>query len=291
MTDRVAFELFGMPVYWYGVFAALGFLAGMMVMQWRGRKLGIKGDDIGHLVFIAFLAGIAGARLWYVATNWSDFADKPLAIFAVRQGGLVFYGGFLGGALGVCIAARLRGLDLRRVADMVAPALPIGQVFGRIGCFLNGCCFGCPTDGPLGVHYWANPKTHEGHVEVLYVQQELGQLTAERWAELPRLEDGMVQCLPVVPVQLFNVAAQVLIFVILIVAARHLKYRGQLFALFLMLYAVARFSTEFFRGDYLHHVAGLTQAQLVCLGLLPVGAAIFVWMKHLSPEAQKTANE
>jgi phosphatidylglycerol:prolipoprotein diacylglycerol transferase len=149
----------------------------------------------------------------------------------------------------------------------------VGQAFGRIGCLINGCCFGKPGHGPLDVTYHAPP-----HDSVLQIQAQQGLLSPESLVR----EGGVVQCLPVAPVQLYlSLANAAIVGILLWVLLRRRPQwaPGRYFALFLVLYAIARGSLEFLRGDYLHLHRGLTIAQVICLGLLPVGLVLF-WLRR-----------
>jgi phosphatidylglycerol:prolipoprotein diacylglycerol transferase len=182
MTDPVALQLGPLSIRWYGVFVALGFLAGYQVLQRRARALGLGPQVAPDVTLAAMVGGIVGARLLYVVQNWEEeFGGNLLDAFAVWHGGLVFYGGFLGAVAAVVLWGRHKRWPLLAIGDMVAPALPLGHVLGRIGCLLNGCCFGRPWDGPLGVAYPG--RTADGLLNgPLYVQRALGWVPADATA-------------------------------------------------------------------------------------------------------------
>lgn len=271
MSDRIAFELGSLTVYWYGVFVALGFMIGLFVMQWRARQIGFPRERVFDIVFAAMVGGIIGARLFYVVINWSHFRVRLLEIVMIQKGGLVFYGGFIGAALAILFICRKHKLDPWQVADLTALGVPTGQAFGRIGCLINGCCFGQPTQGLLGITYHNPP-----HETVWYIQQEKGLLTPDMADQLS-LGNGHFHCLPVVPVQAYQSLTNVAILIFLIIMAPRIKHRGRLFSLFLMLYGIGRFLNEFNRGDYLERYAGLTIAQVICLFVVPAGIALWIW--------------
>ncbi len=263
MSQRIAFSLGPITIYWYGVFVALGFIAALLVMQWRAGKASFARERIADLVVAAMIGGIVGARLFYVAINWSYFARNPLEIVMVQHGGLVFYGGFIGATLAVLLLCRKRQHDPWVVADLMAIGVPLGQTLGRIGCLINGCCFGKPTGSWFHVTYIAPP-----HNLVHDIQVENGVIDAHE------------ACLPVFPVQLVQSLINLSIVIVLLVVARRLKRPGQLFGLFLVLYAVGRFVNEFNRGDYISYYFGVfTIAQVICLLLLPVGVGIMVYRR------------
>ncbi|OGV76704.1 MAG: prolipoprotein diacylglyceryl transferase [Lentisphaerae bacterium RIFOXYB12_FULL_65_16] len=256
--DPVAFHLGSLTIRWYGVFVALGFLAGFLLAQARAGKLGLDSNVAADIVLAAMVGGILGARLLYVAQSWSEYRGQPLEIIRIDHGGLVFNGGVIGAMVALYGLCRIRSLSPRVVGDLLAPALPLGHALGRVGCYLNGCCFGHPYSGAGAVHYPA-----EG--SVLYVQAQQHLVAA-----------GATECLPVFPIQLVSAAVNLALCAILLYLGTRIKSRGLLFPLYLILFAVTRFCIEFGRGDYLDRVGPLTPAQAVCLVLLPAGITWFV---------------
>ena len=259
--DPVALEIGPIAIRWYGIFVALGFLTGLLYVQHRAHKSGFGGERASNLVFLGLIGGLIGARLFYVFTNWAHFRDVPLEILRLDQGGLVFYGGLIGGAITLVAACLISKIPMGFLADLLIPGLPLGHALGRIGCFLNGCCFGKPTRGFCAVQYGPDSPTarvHEYH--------EL--IPAAAYAPLP-----------VFPVQLLAAACNVGIFVFLLWIERRLKFRGQLMGTYLVVYGFYRFLIEFLRGDYVH--AGLlTPAQEVSLIMIPAGIALFAIARH-----------
>jgi phosphatidylglycerol:prolipoprotein diacylglycerol transferase len=283
MTDPVAFQLGPLSIRWYGICVALGFLAGYQLVQRRGRALGLGPQVAPDVTLAAMAGGIGGARLLYVMQNWeAEFSGNLFDTIAVWHGGLVFYGGFLG-ALATIIAWSLhKRWPLLTIGDMAAPALPLGHALGRLGCLLNGCCFGRPWDGPAGVIYPG--LLSDGLLNgPLYIQRLLGVVPAEA-----------LECRPVFPIQLVDAAGNLAICGVLLYAGRRAGWRGQLFPLYLFLYAPMRFAVEFGRGDYVHLSYGLTAAQWLCLLLFPVAVVWLAWnrrpLARLKPEKSATQN-
>ncbi len=260
--DPIAFTIGRLTIRWYGVFTALGFVAAYLLMLWRAPRHGISRDRISDFTFLAMVAGLVCARGLYVLQNWGYFGRNPGEIIRIDHGGQVFYGGFIGAVVAVAVLAKVKRVRLGSLADVFAPALPLGHALGRIGCFLNGCCFGRPFDGACAVHYHV-PEYHA---------------TLEAQAELGQIASGAAQPLPVFPVQLLASFANLAICLFLLVVARRLKQPGRLFALYAMTYSAVRFSTEFLRGDYVAPPLGLTPAQWVGLGVFPVALVAFVWL-------------
>lgn len=275
--DPIAFHLGPLTIRWYGILFALGFLAGYQLLLYRARKSTLGPDRAANLTFAGMVAGVVGARLLYVIQNWSaQFRDNPAEIIRIDHGGLVFYGGFILGTLIIVVLSRVRKFPLGEYADLVAPALALAHAFGRVGCFLNGCCFGRVWHGPLAV-------TYPPGSEVMRTQYRQGMFPldiVERVREYLADPAGSApaSCLPVFPVQLLESAANLAILALLLLVEKRLPRRGQLFAVYLVLYAASRLADEFLRGDYdpREYVAGLTPAQIICLVLFPVALALFL---------------
>ncbi|MDD2707456.1 MAG: prolipoprotein diacylglyceryl transferase [Verrucomicrobiae bacterium] len=230
-----------LKIHWYGVFVALGFLAAFKVFHKRAPRIGLDLNEAGNLVVLLFLAGIVGARVYYVILNWQDFSAHPLEIFRIDHGGLVFYGGFLMSLLTLWLWCRWNKRAFALVMDAMVPALAIAQAFGRVGCFMNGCCYGRECD-----HFWAvrpgSPPEVAGHA--------------------------------LHPVQLYETFGLLDIFLTLLVLEKLRRYPGYVACSYVLLYAFLRFFIEFFRGDLPRVILGrFTLAQGLC-AILFAGAWI-----------------
>ena len=151
----IAIELGPFPIHWYGVMVALGFVAGLWTARRRGLASGISAEKVIDFGPWIILGAIIGARTLYVISYWREsFEGRPTwEIFAVWQGGLVFYGGLMGSTVASAIYIRLKKLPFWKMADILAPSIALGYVFGRIGCLLNGCCYGRACDLPWAIHF------------------------------------------------------------------------------------------------------------------------------------------
>jgi len=198
---------------------ALAFFVGLWLAMRRAREEGLDERLISDLGFWLVVAAIAGSRVLYVVLNYENYVERPLEIFMLWHGGLVFYGGLIAAvACGVWFVRRHR-LPLGRVADIMAPSIALGQAIGRIGCFMAGCCYGSASSAPWAVTF-SDPKS----------LAPLG--------------------VPLHPVQLYESGVALAIFVVLLAIYRWRRGYGQVFLSYAALYAAARFFLEFFRGDW-----------------------------------------
>jgi phosphatidylglycerol:prolipoprotein diacylglycerol transferase len=242
----------------FGLLMALGFLAAGYAAMRLARGTHRNADYLSTLVVWLMLAGVVGARLAYIAEHWStEFAGQPGALFRIDQGGLMFYGGMAGAGLALALFARLRRERFLALTDLLLTVLPLGHAFGRLGCFMHGCCHGRVTDGPLGITF---PRFSPAWV--LHVQEG-------------RLPDSAPRSLPVLPTQLFEAGANLVLFAVLTWLYRRRRNRvGLTTAAYLMGYAVIRFAVESLRGDQRQAVGPLSISQAISLAVFVLGLAI-----------------
>jgi phosphatidylglycerol:prolipoprotein diacylglycerol transferase len=248
-VEKVAFQFGNFAIYWYGVFVALGFLAGIWTAARRAPLQGLAPERVVDLGPWLIVGALAGARILYVISYWEEeFRQAPWwEIFMFRKGGLVFYGGFIGSVLACLLYTRAKRLPLMKVADTMAPSIPLGHFFGRIGCLINGCCYGRACDLPWAIRY---PAGHESYPH------------------------------PVHPTQVYESLLNLALYLALAWFYRKRKTEGQVFAAYLVGYAVLRFSVEWFRGDYPTKYLGgwATPAQILSLIFLAAGIVLWQWL-------------
>ena len=242
----VAFPVGSFLIYWYGVLLALAFVAGFWTASRRAARAGLSPHLIADLGPWLILGTVVGARALYVLTYWrEDFAGRPWwEVFMIRHGGLVFYGGFIGATLACVLFVRWKKLPLWKVADVLAPSVALGFAIGRLGCLMNGCCFGRACNLPWAIRF---PESHSTHGA------------------------------PVHPTQLYDFGWSLALYGGLAWLHRRKQFDGQVFAVFLAAYAVCRSVVELFRGDYgeTQRLGWLTPAQLVSVVILVVAAALY----------------
>jgi phosphatidylglycerol:prolipoprotein diacylglycerol transferase len=248
-VDNIAFEILGFQVYWYGILAAAGFLLGFGTASRRAPRAGLKGEDVFNLAPWIIVGAVMGARLLYVVSYWDrEFAGQPLWHVLNMRSGLVYYGGLIGASLATIIYTRKNRVPLWRLADVIAPSIPLGHAFGRVGCFMTGCCYGRPTHLPWAVHFPADHWTHGIGVH---------------------------------PVQLYESSLNLLFYAFLAWIFQRRKFDGYVFAIYLIGYAILRAFTESFRGDYpnQYFLGILSPGQVVSIVIFILGAALW-WIKR-----------
>ena len=216
----ILFRLGSVTIYSYGFFIVLGFLVGAVIAILKSRRagLGLSVDTGADLFFYTILSAIVGARLLFVLLNFDSYRRDPLQILKIWEGGLVFYGGLiLAAGVSICYL-RWHRLPIWKLVDLVSPAIALGLFFGRVGCFLAGCCYGKETSLPWRVIF-TDPNS------------------------LARLN------VPLHPTQLYDAANGLAIFFFLIWMEKRKTFDGEIFWLFLFLYSTARFFIEMVRGD------------------------------------------
>ncbi|MGG6241132.1 prolipoprotein diacylglyceryl transferase [Nodosilinea sp. AN01ver1] len=148
----IAFQLGPITIRWYGLLITTGLLLGINLAQRLGQRRGLDPERIGDLAIWLVLGALPGARLYYVLFEWPRYADRPLSALAIWQGGIAIHGAILGGAIAALLFARRYKLSFWQLADVVAPALVLGQAIGRWGNFFNSEAFGSPTSLPWRVY-------------------------------------------------------------------------------------------------------------------------------------------
>jgi phosphatidylglycerol:prolipoprotein diacylglycerol transferase len=250
----ILFHLGSFPVHSYGVMIALAFLAGLWTATRRARRENISGERIADITLWLMVGAILGARAVYVATYWrEEFADQPFSeIFMIQHGGLVYYGGLIGAIIAGAIFIRWKKLPLWKTADVLAPSIALGNVFGRIGCLLNGCCYGRACSFPWAIHFPADHATGGA---------------------------------PVHPTEIYDAVLNFGVYLFLAWLFRRKKFDGQIFATYLLCYAVTRSFVEYFRGDYsdLHYHLGLTPAQWISVPIFVTGLVLAAFLSRRTP--------
>jgi phosphatidylglycerol:prolipoprotein diacylglycerol transferase len=246
----IIFNMGPLTIHTYGVALAVAFLVVVKLARHAAERLPrnvapLRGTALVDWAVWTALGGILGGRLLYVVLNWDVYAVRPWEIIALWHGGLVWYGGLLGGLLATGLYLKSRGHEFLQGVDQVIPFIAFGHAIGRIGCFTNGCCLGVPTAAWFGVSFPGQPQ-------------------------------------PVVPTQLLESAGLVALYLILraLQTPGMLQRPGRLFGAYLIGYAMIRWTIEFWRADQPIVWAGLTLHQAISLALFVVGLGLLVTGKN-----------
>ncbi len=239
--DLVTIGDYVVPPYSFLLWFGIG--VGVLVALRMGRRAGFSDRDL--LVPAAWAIGVAlvGARAFSVLFDggFDRYLRQPLRVFEFWNGGLVYYGGLLGGMLGAWWGARKRKVPFLDLADLFAPAVTVGLGFGRIGCLLSGCCYGAPTDFPIAITY-TNPASHVSPLNE-----------------------------PLHAAPLYEAVAAFAIGIWLVRRYVQRKFSGDVLSMALLLYAPVRFAIELLRADSRGEMAALSTSQWISLGLFAVG--------------------
>jgi phosphatidylglycerol:prolipoprotein diacylglycerol transferase len=253
-----AFQAFGtsfgpFTLHTYGVLLAIAFVAGLWIAGRHARRAQLDPEKITDLAVYVLIAGLIGAKLGLLLVEWGYYSKNWRELFSLLQSGGVFYGGLIAAFPVAWWYSRKHALPGWRAADALAPAGVLGQAIGRLGCFAAGCCFGKPTSVAWAVTF-----------RDLYAARAVGTPIDT----------------PLHPTQLYESGATFLIFLALLAIARRKRFDGQVALSYVLLYSVARFVIEFFRGDVARgSVFGgaLSTSQFLAV-LLVLGAAA-LWPK------------
>jgi phosphatidylglycerol:prolipoprotein diacylglycerol transferase len=236
------FRVFGQPIYGYGTMIAVGIIAALLLLNLRSKKRGYDEDSIFNMAIIAVIMGVVGGKVLYIITELKSIIEDPAQLKNVGSG-FVIYGSIIGGILAVVFYCRRKKWDLLKVFDLVIPSLPLAQGFGRIGCFLAGCCYGRPTSSILGVKFKPGSL---GPVDTC-----------------------------VLPTQIFSSVFDFLLAVFLLWYDRKERKKGRLFALYMIIYSIGRFIIEFVRNDPRGNVGVLSTSQFISLFIVIIGIVFF----------------
>jgi phosphatidylglycerol:prolipoprotein diacylglycerol transferase len=317
-------ELFQIPflhltIKSYGLMMVVGFLAAVTVIRYLSRPFTANPIHITNAALYSLIAGIAGARAFFVVHYFDTFRDAPLSVFAIWNGGLELVGGVLLAIVVIVFYIWYHKLPMRHYLDVLAVGLMAALVFGRVGCFLNGCCYGRPAELPWAVQfpygsfsyrsqvrpdlernrlqpYVPLPEEYFGYTDEQGVHMDLKPWKYLTPQQKELVTTGPYHALAVHPTQLYSSASAVLLGLILYGLWRRsqraervgrypfLTKPGSVFALVFILYGIMRFIMESIRDDNPFEMAGLTISQLLCLPLIVLGMALVVFYAVSQPE-------
>ncbi|MFA4983873.1 MAG: prolipoprotein diacylglyceryl transferase [Candidatus Omnitrophota bacterium] len=218
-------------IYSYGLALAVAFMLGSLLASRQAARVHAVPETVFNLCFLIFVAGIIGARLFYVSYHLFYYLKNPLEIIMLQQGGLSWFGGLMLGAGSGFFYLKKKKLPIGKTIDLLAPYLALGQAIGRIGCFLNGCCYGRVSH--FGIYF--------------------------------PVHDAVL-----IPTQLYSSILLLFIFMLLRFLRERPHRDGQIFLLYLLFYCIGRFFIEFFRADNPALFWGLTIFHLMSIAGITV---------------------
>lgn len=228
-------------IHGYGLMIGIGVMVALLMGDYRAKKKGLNGDLIYGLTVATVILGFLAARILFIITEWSDFVKNPMAF--ITGSGFVVYGGIIGGILTIFGYCKWKKMDFLAYLDLMIPSVAIAQGFGRIGCFLAGCCYGKETDSILGVTF-TNSHYAPNHVKLL-------------------------------PSQLFMSAGDFVLGAVLLWYASKNPTKGRISMLYLMLYSIGRFLVEFTRNDNRGTVGAFSTSQFIGIFVFAAGAIMY----------------
>ncbi len=259
----------GLPVFGYGFMLFIGFLCAGLFASYRAEKVGLSRDLMWDIGMGILFFGVIGSRAFYLL----QYRERVFAgqegmgilktIINLPDGGLVFYGGLIMAVIGYMLICKVKKISPHFVADIIVPSLFIGLAFGRIGCFLNGCCFGDESTLP-----WAVSFPPESPPYMALMNRGV-------------LPDDAIQCIPLHPTQIYS---SINAFFLAFLTACYFPYRtkdGSVLVIAMILYPISRFAIEFLRSDELGKFnTSLTISQWVSIGLFVAGLVYLFWLSR-----------
>ncbi len=260
----ILFEIGPLTVRTYGLLLAVSFIAGILLALRRSRARGLNQNQMINMSLLIMLAGIVGARIMYVIPHWNEFSANPLDIISPFQSsgsigltGLTMYGGFIAAVLVSILYLRVNRLSIWKACDAFAPSIALGIGVSRVGCFMNGCCFGLPTESALGVVFPAFSAAGSFYPDVALH-----------------------------PAQLYNAVLGFGLFGLLMWLDRKPRYDGFLFAVLLIAEPITRFFVDLFRyyesSMTLGSLGGMALSvnQGISIVLIGLGLLLLGWTRN-----------
>ena len=267
--SRVAFHIFGQEVYWYGIIIGIGVLLALALALHEAKRTGQNPENYVDVALFGIIFAVIGARMYYVIFSWELYADNPLKIFALREGGLAIYGGIIAGIITVIVYTKKKGLNFWLVADTAAPSVLLGQIIGRCGNFFNREAFGGYTDNLFAMRY-LKEQVHNVNPSVLE----------------HTLTINGAEYIQVHPTFLYESLWNLMILILLLLLKKRKKFDGQIFGCYILGYACGRVWIEGLRTDQLM-IGNFAVSQLLSV-MLMIGAVVLLW--YLNKKEKRLLN-
>jgi len=296
----------------YGLMMVIGFLACVSLIRHLSRDFTPDPQYITNAALYSLVGGVVGARLFFIIHYFDEFRSNPLEVFEIWRGGLELAGGVVAAVIVVLFYLWYHKLPIRRYLDILAISLMLALAFGRIGCFLNGCCYGKPTELPWGVRF---PYNSFAYISQINADLERNRpepqlpLPKEQYLDYPgtngkwypkhyedltlrqkiEVTEGKYRCLPVHPTQLYSSGMAAFWCLVLYLFWRRTKNAeitgrsgkflikpGYTFALMFIVYGITRFLMEYLRDDNPFEFDSLTISQIISVGMFVLGMFLMV---------------
>jgi phosphatidylglycerol:prolipoprotein diacylglycerol transferase len=232
----------GVTIHGWGLMIGLGVLCAILAAEYRAKKRGLNTDQVFNIFFLVLIFGFIGAKLLFCLVEIETILKNPMLILS--GDGFVIYGGIIGGIAAVMIYCRIKKVSFLTYLDLLVPSVALAQGFGRIGCFLAGCCYGRETESFFGITFQNSQFAPNG--------------------------------VRLIPTELIMSAGDFIIAAALLLYARKDRKNGRVGGLYIILYSVGRFAVEFLRGDDIRgFVGGLSTAQFISIFTLIFGLVLF----------------
>lgn len=246
------FSIGPVTIYGYGLMIAVGIFAAYFSTEHLAKKTDLEPEPVINLLIVGVLSGLLGAKLLYYITIFKDILANPKLLLQFSDG-FVVYGGIITGIVTAALYCKIKNLPFLRYLDCAAPSIALAQGFGRIGCFLAGCCYGVEMESPISITF-----THSAFAP---------------------------NNVPLFPSQLVSSAFDFLNFALLAVLLKHNKKPGKIGAFYLIFYSVGRFIIEFFRGDLGRGSVGtLSTSQFISIFVALAGVAMVIALPRPKPQ-------
>lgn len=247
----ILFSLFGIKIKSYGLMIAIGIIVAASLFINKGKKRGYDEDSLINMIIFAVIGGILGGKGLFIITEIKDIIKEPSILLNFGYG-FVIYGAIGGGALAIYLYCRKKKWTILDILDITVPGLAIAQGFGRIGCFLAGCCYGAQTDLPIGVVFPQGSLAPSGiHVH---------------------------------PTQIYSSVFDFILGFFLLYYSKKKRADGKVMGMYLIIYSIGRFLVEFLRNDPRGNVGVLSTSQFIAIFTLLLGIIIFNINKFVKGE-------
>lgn len=257
---KILFSIGNIDIPGYGFMIGLGFLVALFIGEYRAKKKDMKQEYVTDLALVAIICGFIGAKLLYIIVNFKEFMEAPLDV--IGRSGFVVYGGIIAGVLCCMLYCHIKKISFLQYFDIIMPEVAVAQGFGRIGCFLAGCCYGRQTE-----HAWG----------VVFPQDSFAPAGVS-----------------LIPTQLISAAGDFIFAAILIIAADVIlkgvavndgsgkfgHVAGDIGCMYLLLYGIGRFAVEFLRDDLRGAVGVLSTSQFISLFIVAGSLILYLWNRR-----------